>query len=111
MQADLTVRLLSCKVPSMAIQTNGTGGATMRACLYLRKSTEQKTTDERELSTERQKADCIAFIEKQGWIVGPIYTEEDGTSGTIDHDERPELARLLADAKKTPRPFDVLVVW
>jgi site-specific DNA recombinase len=83
----------------------------MRACLYLRKSTEQKTTDERELSTERQKADCIAFCEKQGWKVVSVFTEQDGTSGTIDHDSRPELARLLADAKSKTRPWDVLVTW
>lgn len=82
----------------------------MKAAAYCRKSTIQNG-DERELSVERQKVDCIAFIEKQGWSVGKIYTEEDGTSGTIDHEDRPQLAALLADAKKKPRPFDVLVVW
>src|SRR5438093_4576448 len=88
------------------------GRPAMKAAIYVRKSTEQKTTDEREQSTERQADACREYIAKQpGWTVGKVYDEGDGVSGTIDHDDRPQLAALLADAKKKPRQFDALVVW
>jgi site-specific DNA recombinase len=84
----------------------------MKAAVYVRKSNEQQTADEREQSTARQADACREFIAKQpGWTVAQVYDEGSGVSGTIAHEERPALARLLADAKKKPRPFDALVVW
>jgi DNA invertase Pin-like site-specific DNA recombinase len=83
----------------------------MRAAIYVRKSTEQKSTDERELSTRRQEADCRAFCERKGWKVAGLFDEGDGVSGTLAEEDRPELSRLIAAAKSTPRPFDVIVAW
>jgi len=83
----------------------------MRAAIYVRKSTEQKTTDERELSTVRQADDCRAFCERKGWTVVGLFDEGDGVSGTLAEEDRPELSRLITAAKSTPRPFDVIVAW
>lgn len=46
------------------------------------------------------------FIERRGWVLHDTYLDH-GISGS--RDRRPELDRLLGDARR--RRFDVLVVW
>lgn len=79
---------------------------TLRAVDYLRVSTE-----------DQKKGFGIAYtgkktkrhIEKKGWEYVTTFADE-GYSGSLDHTERPDLKDLMAMAKQTPRPFDVVVV-
>lgn len=71
---------------------------TTRAAIYLRTSTLDQTT-------ENQAIDLRRYVEARGWTAVE-YTDH-GVSGTKDR--RPELDRLIADAKR--RRFDVLVCW
>src|ERR671915_530759 len=70
----------------------------MRAALYFRTSTIDQ-------STENQAIELRAYAAARGWSAAEY--NEHGVSGAKDR--RPELDRLLADAKR--RRFDVLVCW
>lgn len=78
----------------------------LRAVDYLRVST-----------AEQAKGYGIAYtakktkrhIEKKDWEHVGTFSDE-GFSGSLDHTQRPDLKRLMAEAQKEPRPFDVVVV-
>jgi DNA invertase Pin-like site-specific DNA recombinase len=70
----------------------------MRAAIYARVSTTDQTVDNQLLELRR-------YVEARHWT--PTEYVDVGVSGAKDR--RPELDRLLADAKR--RKFDVLVVW
>ena len=70
----------------------------MRAAIYARVSTTDQAVDNQLLELRR-------YVEARGWT--PAEYVDMGVSGAKDR--RPELDRLLADAKR--RKFDVLVVW
>lgn len=53
-----------------------------------------------------QQDEVAELIERRGWQLAGSYTDE-GISGS--RDRRPELDRLLADARR--RRLDILVVW
>ncbi|WP_178378533.1 recombinase family protein [Nocardiopsis flavescens] len=53
-----------------------------------------------------QDTECTRFIEQQGWTLADLYTD-DGVSGSLL--ERPEMDRLLADARAGR--VDVVVVY
>lgn len=78
---------------------------TLRAALYLRVSTARQA--EQDLSIPDQRRQAEAFCRRQGWSVTAEY-EEPGASATDD--KRPEFQRMIEHAKKSPRPFDVVVV-
>src|SRR5437773_4369379 len=81
----------------------------MKVCaIYARKSTEQEVATEAK-SVTRQEEMARAFIEKQAWTVAPpeFIVRDDGISGA-DFVTR-GLMKLVHAAKRTPRPFDVLV--
>ena len=69
-----------------------------RVAIYLRVSTQDQ-------SCELQRRELMAYAEARGWEIVDCY--EDKASGT--HGERPQLKRLLSDAKS--RKFDVLLCW
>jgi DNA invertase Pin-like site-specific DNA recombinase len=69
-----------------------------RAAVYIRISTNEQNPD-------LQKHELPEYCERRGWSVADVY--EDHVSG--GKDRRPELDRLMADAKR--RKFDVVVVW
>lgn len=48
------------------------------------------------------------FADRKGWSVTHVYRDV-GVSGA-EFVDRPELARLLADVRREPRPWDVLIV-
>jgi site-specific DNA recombinase len=77
----------------------------MRAALYLRVSTTRQA--EQDLSIPDQRRQAEAFATRKGWQVAVEY-EEAGASATDD--KRPAFQRMIEDAKKNPRPFDVVVV-
>ncbi len=70
-----------------------------RVAIYARVS----TTDQ---STESQLLDLRRYVSDRGWQIHREYCDN-GISGT--EESRPELDRLMADAKK--RKFDRVLVW
>jgi DNA invertase Pin-like site-specific DNA recombinase len=70
-----------------------------RAAIYARVST---TVQDSGLQT----GDLRQFAEARGWQLADEYVDS-GVSGSTD--SRPELNRLMADAKR--RKFDVVLVW
>ena len=82
----------------------------MIAAIYARKSTDQGDRADADKSVARQIEHATAYATGKGWRVDParIY-QDDGISGA-EFERRPQFMRLLSDASRTPRPFDVLVV-
>ena len=76
-----------------------------RAALYLRVSTTRQA--EKDLSIPDQRSQALAHCEAKGWTVVGEYTEA-GASATDD--KRPEFQRMIDDAKRPERPFDVILV-
>lgn len=73
----------------------------MRTAIYARVSTNGHGQDV-SLQTREQRQ----YIERRGWTLADEYVDS-GVSGAKD--SRPELNRLMADAKR--RKFDVVLVW
>jgi DNA invertase Pin-like site-specific DNA recombinase len=72
-----------------------------RVAIYARISTTNHGQD-----TGLQTRDLRQFAEARGWRLADEYVDA-GISGSTD--SRPELNRLMADAKR--RKFDVVLVW
>jgi DNA invertase Pin-like site-specific DNA recombinase len=73
----------------------------MRAALYARVSTLNKGQD-----TEMQLRELREYVSRRGWELAGEYVDV-GVSGSKE--KRPQLDRLMADAKR--RYCDVVVVW
>src|SRR5262245_34227795 len=92
----------------MGMSWRAAEGASMRAAVYSRKSTEQNVSDDAK-SVTRQAELARAFAEQRGWTVDPAHVYvDDGISGA-DFVNRAGLTNLMAASRQTPRPFDVLV--
>lgn len=77
----------------------------MKAAIYMRVSTEEQ----RERQTiETQRVFAERYCEQAGVIVAGVYAD-DGVSGTLPLEERPEGARLLTDASEGR--FDIVLVY
>jgi putative DNA-invertase from lambdoid prophage Rac len=72
-----------------------------RVAIYARVSTTNHGQD-----VGLQTGDLRQFAEARGWRLADEYVDQ-GVSGSKD--SRPELNRLMADAKR--RKFDVVLVW
>lgn len=73
----------------------------LRACLYLRVSTDKQTTDNQRLELEAAAA-------ARGWAVVATYCDN-GISGAKGRDKRPGLDAMLKDAVR--RKFDMVMAW
>jgi DNA invertase Pin-like site-specific DNA recombinase len=73
----------------------------MRAAIYGRVSTANHGQD-----VDMQLRELRQFADARGWQITDEYVEN-GVSGSKD--SRPELNRLMADAKK--RKFDAVLIW
>lgn len=73
----------------------------MRAALYARVSTSNRGQD-----TDLQLRELREYAKQRGWTVASEYVDE-GVSGSKD--SRPELNRLMLDAKQ--RKIDCVLVW
>ena len=82
-------------------RATATGAQKMKAALYARVSTTNHGQDP-QLQTREMREYC----ERRGWEIAGEYTDV-GISGSKD--SRPELNRLMADAKQ--RRFDAVCVW
>jgi DNA invertase Pin-like site-specific DNA recombinase len=74
-------------------------GAALRVAAYHRVSRSDQ-------NPQLQQDEVADLVERRGWTLAKSYTDE-GVSGS--RDRRPELDRLLSDARR--RRFDTLVVW
>ena len=73
----------------------------MRAAIYARVSTQDKGQD-----ADLQLRELREYAKQRGWAVANEYVDE-GVSGSKD--SRPELSRLMLDAKQ--RRIDCVLVW
>lgn len=78
----------------------------IRAALYARVSTVNGTVKGREEDPELQLREQREFSQLRKWEIVDSYVDR-GVSGAKD--SRPELNRLMADARR--RKFDVVLVW
>jgi DNA invertase Pin-like site-specific DNA recombinase len=76
-------------------------GESIRAALYARCSTHDKGQD-----PELQLSPLREYCQRRGFVVSGEYVDN-GVSGTKDR--RPQLDRLMDDAKK--RQIDIILVW
>mgnify|MGYP000881291884 FL=1 len=72
----------------------------MKVAIYARVS----TTDQ---NYEGQLEELHALTERSGWEVVQVYSEK--ISGTKETEERPELKRMMRDARL--RKFEKVLVW
>lgn len=79
----------------------------LRAVAYLRVSTEEQKKGFGIAYTEKK---VLAYFAKKGWEHADTFADE-GFSGSLEWHERPDLKRLMEQARKTPRPFDVVGVY
>jgi site-specific DNA recombinase len=79
----------------------------IRVALYLRVSTDEQTKG---YGLTVQKEKLLAFVQSQDYVLEEkhIYSEE-GYSGTLPVDSRPQLRQLFADAQN--KEFDVVLVY
>jgi DNA invertase Pin-like site-specific DNA recombinase len=73
----------------------------MRACLYLRVSTREQTT-------ENQERELRAAAARMGHEIVEVY-QDNGVSGAKGREQRLAFARLHTDA--TLRRFDIVMAW
>jgi DNA invertase Pin-like site-specific DNA recombinase/transposase len=78
----------------------------LRAVAYLRVSTEDQKKGYGITYTGKR---VVKHIDKKGWALVDVFADE-GYSGSLEADRRPALRELMALARQTPRPFDVVVV-
>lgn len=75
--------------------------------LYIRVSTGKQE----ELSPDAQKRLLLDYAKKNGVFIDQDHVYmENGISGRRA-DKRPAFQRMIAAAKKNPKPFDVILVW
>jgi DNA invertase Pin-like site-specific DNA recombinase len=78
----------------------------MRACLYARVSNIKQT--QKNLSIPAQLREMRDYANQRGWqVVAEFY--DDPTSGRTTN--RTAFQNLLHEARKTPKPFDAVLVW
>ncbi|TWE17921.1 recombinase family protein [Kitasatospora atroaurantiaca] len=83
-----------------------TAASVLRAVDYLRVSTEEQ---KRGYGIASQGKKTAAHIVRKCWSHTDTYRDE-GVSGSLEAADRPDLKRLMEDAVRAPRPFDVVVV-
>lgn len=81
-------------------------GTQLRAVDYLRVSTEEQLKGYGITYTGKKTK---KHIDKKDWLFVRTYADE-GFSGSLEAHQRPGVKKLMEDARKTPRPFDVVVV-
>ena len=78
------------------------------AAAYIRVSTD----DQLEYSPDSQLNQIRRYAKTNGFVLPQeyIFVEEEGRSGRYST-KRPEFLRMIATAKKKPKPFDAILVW
>jgi DNA invertase Pin-like site-specific DNA recombinase/transposase len=86
--------------------TDVTKTLTLRAVDYLRVSTEEQAKG---YGVQAASKKTTKHIAKKGWGHVGTFADE-GLSGSLEEHERPDLKRLMREARQNPRPFDMVVV-
>ncbi|MCX5014311.1 recombinase family protein [Streptomyces sp. NBC_00555] len=94
------------KALTPANKTTARAVGTLRAVDYLRVSTQSQAKGYGIAHTGRNTSRHIAG---KGWEHVGTYADQ-GVSGTLEAHGRDALKRLMADARRSPRPFDMVVV-
>ncbi|MGW0558426.1 recombinase family protein [Streptomyces sp. NPDC002926] len=79
---------------------------TLKAVDYLRVSTEEQAKGYGVQAAAKKTA---KHISEKGWEHVDTFADE-GLSGSLEAHERPDLERLMQQARQNPRPFDMVVV-
>ncbi|TBL69782.1 recombinase family protein [Paenibacillus thalictri] len=77
----------------------------MNVVIYLRVSSEQQA--EKQLSIPAQREALQKFAEERGWRIVDEFVDEARSAKTAD---RPDFQRMIADAQKTDRTFQAVLV-
>lgn len=83
-----------------------TTGPRLRAVDYLRVSTEDQAKGYGIAYSGKKTG---RYIGRKGWDHVGTYADE-GVSGSLEAHERDDLKRLMSDAHRTPKPFDIVIV-
>ncbi|MFC8490746.1 recombinase family protein [Streptomyces sp. NPDC057235] len=90
-----------------AIDVAGRAGIRpLRAVAYLRVSTEEQAKG---YGIGYTKKKVLAYFKKKGHEHVATFADE-GLSGSLEAHDRPELKKLMEQARQTPRPFDLVGV-
>src|SRR5919109_5428112 len=81
-----------------------TSTSVTRVALYVRVSTKRQA--ETGMSIEDQKSRLSAHCREKGLLVAETYEDPGHTAKTLN---RPALKRLLADAERMPKTFDLVL--
>ncbi|WP_338695157.1 recombinase family protein [Streptomyces sp. Q6] len=82
------------------------GPGQLRAVAYLRVSTEEQLKG---YGIDYSGKRVVRRIAERGWAFVGVYADE-GLSGSLEAEDRPDLKRLMEDARQVPRPFDMVGV-
>jgi len=77
----------------------------MRAVIYARVSSERQDVD---LSISAQLRALREYATKNGYIVVREFVDEAESGKTSD---RPEFREMIAQARRSEKPFDIILVW
>lgn len=91
---------------AMGVVDRVTHTVRLRAVAYARVSTEEQAKG---YGVQSALKKITRYIGRKDWDYVGTYTDE-GISGSLEAADREDLKRLMADAHRTPRPFDIVVV-
>ena len=66
---------------------------------------------QKEATIEDQDRQCRKVAKEKNWVVQAGHTYADQAKSGTSLFKRKELAKLMADAKKKPRPFDIVMLF
>jgi site-specific DNA recombinase len=78
----------------------------MRAAIYTRVSSDPR---ERGRSVAEQLEECRSWVDREGWELSTVYSDNDRSASRYAKKERPDYERLFMDIDSGR--IDVLVVW
>ena len=78
----------------------------MRAAIYARYSSDLQ----RDTSLEDQVAVATRYATERTWTILKEHIYSDAGISGASMEKRPRVQRMLAEAARTPKPFDVLLV-
>lgn len=98
--------MLHARTAAIETARRQVGRVTLRAVDYLRVSTEEQVKGYGIAYSGKKTS---RYIAQKGWEHIGTYKDE-GISGALEAHQRDDLNRLMEDARRTPRPFDMVVV-
>lgn len=91
---------------ALGVVERTTESVRLRAVAYARVSTEEQAKG---YGVQAALKKITRYIARKDWDHVGTYTDE-GVSGSLKAADREDLSRLMADAHRKPKPFDIVVV-